>query len=106
MNKRFKLSGFDERIIRYRQDIINSGNQFFQVNIRAVGKNADAVVVRWNHEDDRPEAAIGTCMVDGFGSSSPLADEPAAAIPKILSCVDFCLALPGFPDHRGIGKQA
>ena len=106
MNKRFKLSGFDERIIGHGKNIINAGNQFFQVDIRPIGKNADAVIVSRNHEDHRPESAVGPRMINGLRGSFPLADKPSIAIPKFLRSIDFRLSLPGPSDHGGIGKNA
>jgi hypothetical protein len=44
MNKRFKGSGFDERIIGYVENCIDCGNKFFQINIPAIGENADTII--------------------------------------------------------------
>ncbi len=66
MNKRFKRSGFDKRIIGNGKDVIDSGNQIFQIYIGAVGKNADGVFQRRNHKNDRPESSIKTRMVNNF----------------------------------------
>jgi hypothetical protein len=67
MNKRFKGSRFDERIIGYGKDIIYSGNQVFQINIRTVGEDADTIIQGGDHKNNRPKPAIGTRMIHDFG---------------------------------------
>ena len=66
MNKRFKRSGFDKRIIRYTQDLIDTADELFEVNISAFGKNTDTIVNRWDHEHHRSKSAIEPCVINNF----------------------------------------
>ena len=66
MNKRFKRSGFDERIISYAQDQIDAADQLFEVYICAVGENAYAVINRGYHKDDRAESPVEPCVIYNF----------------------------------------
>ena len=44
MNKRFKGPRFDERITGDAKQLINLSHEYFQIQIRPVGKDADLVV--------------------------------------------------------------
>ena len=66
MNKRFKGSRFDERIIIHTKDFIDTGNQLFEVNISAVGKYTDAIISRRDHINDCAESAIESGMINNF----------------------------------------
>jgi hypothetical protein len=66
MNKRFKGSGFDERIVSYTKYLIDSVNQFLKVNISAVRENTDAIISRRDHVNDCAESAIESRMINNF----------------------------------------
>jgi hypothetical protein len=66
MNKRFKRSGFDERIIGYAKNLIDMVSKLFEVNIIAVGENTDAITIRWNHKYNGAESAIEPRVIDNF----------------------------------------
>ncbi len=66
MNKRFKGSGFDERIVSYTKYLIYALNQFLEVNISAVGENTDAIISRRDHINDCAESTIESCMINNF----------------------------------------
>lgn len=66
MNKRFKGSGFDERIISHTKDLIDAGNQLFEVNISAIGKYTDAIISRGNHKHHRAESTVKSSVIDNF----------------------------------------
>ena len=66
MNKRFKRSGFDKRIISYAKDLIDASDEVFEVNISAVGKNTDAIIIGRDHPYHRAESAIEPCVINYF----------------------------------------
>lgn len=66
MNKRFKRSGFDERIIGYAEDLVDMCCQLFKVNITAVRENGYAIINRRDHEYYRPESAVEACVIHNF----------------------------------------
>ena len=66
MNKRFKGSGFDERIVTDTKYLIDSGNQFLEVDISAVRENTDAIISRRDHINDCAESAIESRMINKF----------------------------------------
>lgn len=106
MNKRFKGSQFDERIIGYGKDIIDPGNEIFQVDIRAVGEYADAIILRRDHKDNRPEASVGTSMVNGFWGTGRLLNKPAISIPQVIQGINTGLSLPCLVYGWASGKNA
>jgi hypothetical protein len=58
MNKRFKGSRFDERIIVDTKDMIDAGNQFLEINISAVRENTDAIINRGDHKYNCAETSV------------------------------------------------
>jgi len=81
MNKRFKRSGFDERIISYAKDLIDLANQLFEVYIPAVGENADAIINRGYHKDYCAESTVEPRMINNFFCAGRLLYKPAVPIP-------------------------
>ena len=50
----------------HTKDFIDTGNQFFEVNITAVGEDADAIIKRRDHEYDCAESTIESRVVNNF----------------------------------------
>ena len=48
------------------QDKVDPGNKVLQVNIRPVGKNADAIVQGRDHKNNRPESSVEAGMINFF----------------------------------------
>ena len=66
MNKRFKGSRFDERIISHAKDLIDMFNQYLEVDITPVRENTDAIVDRRDHINNRAESTVESRVINNF----------------------------------------
>ena len=66
MNKRFKGTRFDKRIMGYVKDLIDAVNQLLQVNIITIGKNTDAIINGRDHTYNCPETTVESGVIDKF----------------------------------------